>query len=139
MIVFQYYPGFLFFLLCLTFWNTSQKVLITQKWFSYHLKADTKSFPTRGITLLYDNYSALSDQKRILVVFFYGHPLAMNFHMEFQVCISNKSEFARLRTAQWWFYYWSNIENFGFEWLWINQTQVGCSVFNNIGRTLVTF
>ena len=49
---------------CLSFSTISQKVLVTQKWFSYHLKAGTKTFPTRGVTLLCDNYYALSNRKR---------------------------------------------------------------------------
>ena len=57
--------------LCLTLLKISQKVFITQKWFSYHLKADIKMFPTSGITLLYDNHLALSDRKCILVSFYH--------------------------------------------------------------------
>ena len=49
-------PGDLLFLLCLTFLTISQKVLITQKWLSYHLKPDIKTILTSGITLLYNNY-----------------------------------------------------------------------------------
>ena len=65
-------PGFLLYPLCLTFSTISQKVLITEKWFSYHLKSDIKTFPTSSVTLLYDNYQTHSDQKCILVVFFWS-------------------------------------------------------------------
>ena len=58
-------PGILLYPLCLTFLMISQKVLITQKWFNYQLKADIKTFPTSGVALLYDNYEAHSDQKCI--------------------------------------------------------------------------
>ena len=42
-------PGDLLFLLCLTFLTISQKVLITQKWLSYHLKSDIKTIITSRV------------------------------------------------------------------------------------------
>ena len=58
-------------------------MIVAQKWSSYHLKTDIKNIPMNGITLLYNNYYALSDQKCILVIFFV-HPLVNSFKIQLQ-------------------------------------------------------
>ena len=61
------------------------------------------------------------------IIWKYKHIFSLDLYLIYQFStwqnlLNNKSEFARLRTAQWWFYFWSNVENFGLVWLWINQT-----------------
>ena len=55
----NFHPCAIAFWTSLTFSPISQKVFVTQAWFTYHIKADEKSFPTSGVTVLCDNYLAI--------------------------------------------------------------------------------